>query len=162
MSKDGKLFEQDIKRSVPNHVFSLRLKDDTSGFKGVSNICDFVMYNHPFLFLFELKSLKGKSIHIGSIRENQIKGLMDSEEKRGIISGLIVNFRDVEKTYFMKMSDFMDYLTTTGRKSVPISHFEEKGVLLKGKKLRTRYRYDLDLFLDYLGGLKNVKNQSKR
>ncbi len=40
----GKQFEQEFKASVPPDYYLYRLKDDTSGFYGVSNPCDYILF----------------------------------------------------------------------------------------------------------------------
>lgn len=71
----GKTFEQEFKECVPPDYYLYRLKDDTSGFYGVSNPCDYILFRSPYLFLVELKTHKGKSIPIAKIRPNQIQGI---------------------------------------------------------------------------------------
>ena len=52
----GKTFEQEFKECVPPDYYLYRLKDDTSGFYGVSNPCDYILFRSPYLFLVELKT----------------------------------------------------------------------------------------------------------
>ena len=40
----GKTFEQEFKECVPPDYYLYRLKDDTSGFYGVSNPCDYILF----------------------------------------------------------------------------------------------------------------------
>ena len=62
----GKVFEAEIKASIPSGFYVERYKDDTSGFHGVSNPADFRLYRYPFTFLLELKTHKGKSIPLAN------------------------------------------------------------------------------------------------
>ena len=77
----GKTFEQEFKECVPPDYYLYRLKDDTSGFYGVSNPCDYILFRSPYLFLVELKTHKGKSIPIAKIRPNQIQGMEKARRK---------------------------------------------------------------------------------
>lgn len=47
----GKTFEQEFKECVPPDYYLYRLKDDTSGFYGVSNPCDYILFRSPYLFM---------------------------------------------------------------------------------------------------------------
>ena len=102
----GKQFEQSFKKSVPSNVLIYKFKDGTANFDGqkndnvrfqAKNVCDFMMFNGRYLYLLELKSLKGKSIPFGNFRDNQIKELTKMQHFRNVIAGFIINFRDVAK-----------------------------------------------------------------
>lgn len=99
----GKVFEKEFKDSVPDNVYLERYKDDTSGFYGVSNPADFRLYVFPMLILLELKTHKGKSLPLAKIRENQLKGMLKAVEHYGVYGGYLVNFRDLEETYFLSV-----------------------------------------------------------
>ena len=158
MAKDeGKLFETDFKKSIGSHVFIQRLKDDTAGFKGVANICDYILYQYPNIYLLELKSLKGKSLPFSRIRDAQLKGLAKSDEIRGVIGGFIINFRDYEETYFISVVDMLHYIENSSRKSISLDYCRENGTKIGQHKIRTRYKYDVDNFLDSMGGFINSK-----
>ena len=58
----GKIFEAEIRASLPSDFYIERYKDDTAGFYGVSNPADYRLYKYPLTFLLELKTHKGKSI----------------------------------------------------------------------------------------------------
>lgn len=147
----GKLFEEDFKKSIPKDVFTQRLKDDMSGFKGVANICDYILYRYPYLYLFELKSHKGKSIPFSALREKQYSGLNMVSNFKGVTAGFIFNFRDYNKTYFVDADVLYSYIIAEEKKSFSLKWCEDNGVIIGQKKKRTRYRYRLDEFLDYVG-----------
>ena len=106
MAKDkGKEFEEDLKKSIPPEYYIERYKDDTAGFYGVSNPADYRIYRKPYLFLFELKSHKGKSLPFSCIRDNQIQGMYKAHLTDGIYAGFIINFRDLEETYYLTVGD---------------------------------------------------------
>ena len=89
----GKTFEQEFKECVPPDYYLYRLKDDTSGFYGVSNPCDYILFRSPYLFLVELKTHKGKSIPIAKIRPNQIQGMETATHYEGVYGGNILHNR---------------------------------------------------------------------
>lgn len=155
----GKLFEQDIRASIPAEFFVERYKDDTAGFHGVSNPADFRLYSFPFTFLWELKSHKGKSIPLSKIRNSQLKGMGKASHHRGVFCGFLLNYRDLEDTYYVTFSDLVDeyYVLNNegeyeaksgGRKSIPVQWCRERGKKIPQTKKIVRYSYDLSRMLD--------------
>lgn len=157
---EGKKFEEDLKNSIPPDFFTERYKDDTAGFKGVANPADYRLYKYPLTFLIELKSHKGKSLPLVKIRPNQIKGLYKASHYRGIYAGFIINFRDLEETYYISVDEvFSKYYefddkgdpvikTSAGRKSIPVEWCREYGVRIEQTKKRVRYSYNLSKWLE--------------
>lgn len=145
----GKTFEQEFKASIPPDYYLYRLKDDTSGFYGVSNPCDFILFRSPNLFLVELKTHKGKSIPLTHIRDNQIQGMYKATQYEGVYGGFIINFRDLEETYYITVQDVIQFVQAGERKSIPVDWCRENGVSIAQKKKRVRSTYDLN---SWLGG----------
>lgn len=145
----GKTFEQEFKSSVPPDYYLYRLKDDTSGFYGVSNPCDYILFRSPNLFLVELKTHKGKSIPFTHIRDNQIQGMYKATQYGGVYGGFIINFRDLEETYYVTVQDVAEFKQAGERKSIPVDWCREHGVKIEQKKKRVKYTYDL---AGWLGG----------
>lgn len=160
----GKLFEQQFRKSVlkiPN-LFYYRLKDSPSSWDNKTkskktkskvrftnnNICDTVMYKNPYLFLLELKSHTGARLPLSCIRENQINGLVEASETNGIIAGIICDFSDKDKCYFLDITFVDDFTKNETRKSIPISYFQENGIEIDVKKLRVKKLYDVDKFIE--------------
>lgn len=143
----GKVFEREFKDSVPPECYLERYKDDTSGFYGVSNPADFRLYIYPSLILLELKSHKGKSLPLEKIRDNQLKGMLRAVEHYGVYGGFLVNFRDLEETYFLSVELVEKFVLTGERKSIPVNYFRENGLLIPQKKKRVLYSYDLKEWL---------------
>ena len=143
----GKVFEKEVKDSMPEDCFLERYKDDTSGFYGVSNPADFRLYKYPILILLELKTHKGKSLPLSKIRESQLKGMLKAVEYYGVYGGYLVNFRDLEETYYLSVGYVQNFFESGTRKSIPVDFFREHGFLIPSQKKRTLYRYD---FSDWL------------
>jgi len=80
----GKVFEKEFLNSFPDNLFIQRVKDDTLKFKNVQNCCDFIAYNSPYLFLFELKSTKQKSLPFSNISKYQVDTLYHYNNQAGI------------------------------------------------------------------------------
>lgn len=153
-TKIGKIFEAEIKASIPPDYYVERYKDDTSGFYGVSNPADFRLYRYPLTFLLELKSHKGKSIPLAKIRSSQIRGMSGANGYKGLYCGFILNYRDLEETYYITFSELVSeyfvmdgngkfVVKPEGRKSIPVDWCREHGTKIAQRKKRVRYSYDL-------------------
>ena len=154
----GKKFEANFKASVPDNVFYYRFRDGTSSWSKqegtrfqAKNICDCMLFNGNYLYLLELKSHKNKSLPLSAIRENQIKSLIEADEYKNVIAGFVVNFADVEETYFMNIALAEQWYNNGERKSIPIKAFRDTCILIDSIKLKTNYRYDIRKFLNDYG-----------
>jgi penicillin-binding protein-related factor A, putative recombinase len=104
----------------------------------------------------ELKSVKGKSISFertkddkGIIHYHQIQGLLEVSKYEDILAGFIINFREIETTYFIEISEFCKMIGNLSKKSFNINDLEEyKYVLIPSQKKRTRYKYDMESFIE--------------
>ena len=154
----GKVFEEEIRGSFPADFYVERYKDDTAGFYGVSNPADYRLYKYPLTFLLELKTHKGKSIPLAKIRNNQIQGMYRASQHKGIYGGFILNYRDLEETYYISCGELAaEYFVLNdkgefevnpeGRKSIPVEWCREYGTRISQHKKRVRYSYDLAEFL---------------
>lgn len=143
----GKIFEDEFRSSVPGDCYLERYKDDTSGFYGVSNPADFRLYIYPVLILLELKSHRGKSLPLDNIRDNQLRGMLRAVNHYGVYGGFLVNFRELEETYFLSVGYVEKFINSEERKSIPVEYFRENGVRIPQKKKRTLYKYDLSEWL---------------
>ena len=146
-SNNGHIFEQEFKKSIPKGVYIKRLKVSGMNYKGNGNEGDYLVYLFPHLFIFELKSHKGKSIPFDNLRDNQLKGLKGLKIIPGVKTGFIFNFRDLEKTYFIEIDKVINFMRNGERKSFPIEWVESEGIRVGHKKARTRYTYDLHKLL---------------
>lgn len=144
--KEGKKFEEQFKKSIPDTIYWYRLKDDMSGFKGSNNPCDYFIFN-KFMYQFELKSHKGKSIPFDNIKKHQEEGLLKASKYIGIFAGLILNFRELNKTYYLPIEEYVKYKKSNERKSIPASFCKDKGILIEQELLRVNYRYNIEKLL---------------
>jgi recombination protein U len=151
-NNEGKRFEEDIKKSVPNWCWIYRFKDGTANFSGAKNenvrfqahnICDFMVMTIDKLFLLELKSHKGVSIPFNCIRPKQIEE-MSGIDHQNIRAFFIFNFRDLEKTYAVKAELVKNYIENSSRKSIPIQFCINQGIEIPGEKKKVRFRYNLE------------------
>ena len=153
----GKLFESDIKSSVPDGCWLYRLRDNASSFAGgtntrftSSNVCDYILLDDQTrtLFLIECKSTKGTSIPLSMIRENQKKGLLEAGQ-HCLVAGLLINFRNENNdTFFICIDDYVDMTENVDKKSFNIKDLMENGaVRVDCEKKRSRWKYNIEKFI---------------
>lgn len=150
----GKRLESNFKKSIPDDIFFYRFKDGSSAWGGndkvrfqSSNICDCLIFNGSKLYLLELKSTKGKSLPFANIRENQLKELSLATYYKNIVSGLVIEFSDLDRCFFMYISDITDFIRQGIRKSVPIEYCEEKGIEIEIKKKKVNNSFNIKKLL---------------
>ncbi len=154
----GKMFEQDFKQSSEKVMAIIRLYDQAASFGGGSktrfsprNICDFISYRYPFIYLLELKSHKGKSIPFVNIvtkdSDKRLGKMVELSQRLGIRAYIIFNWRDVGNDTFAVPANLIEkYIKTAPRKSIPHEYTKDFGIKIGSKLKRVRYSYDvLDL-----------------
>lgn len=140
----GKQFEEVIKKSfekIPN-VSVDRLHDQTTGYLGSKNICDFIVYKKPYEYYIECKSIHGNTFPLSNITDNQFRGLLEKSKIKGVFAGVIVWFVDKDVTIFVEIND-LKVAKDLGDKSI---RFDEPYIKLQGKKKRVFFDYDMDYF----------------
>lgn len=151
---EGKRFEENFKKSVPNDTYYLRLHDSSIGFDidnstqrfALKSPFDCILYYKGKMYCLELKSVKNGAIsYAGSnpkIKEHQIKELIKANAF-GINSGFILNFRNTQNTYFLPMAQFEFLRQTLDKKSFNENDVKGVSLLLPHRQLKVNYRYDL-------------------
>jgi len=82
---------------------------------------------------FEAKETKNKtSFPLSNIHPHQIKHI-ESVIRHGGISFVIVSFTTVNKLYLLDGKDLISFINTTERKSIPLTYFDERAILLEYK-----------------------------
>ena len=160
----GKQFEEVVRECferVPG-VSIDRLHDQTTGFKGSQNICDFIVYKKPYEYYFECKTIHGNTLSIhsndpkhkyGNITNRQWEGLLEKSKIKGVKAGVICWWVDRDTTVFMPIEFLVQQRNDFKRKSVQYGYascyFESapRTVTLKGKKKRVFFDYDMEDFL---------------
>ena len=173
----GKIFEDAIKASIPEHCLLIRLPDPPQSFGRSEHLrfsrpnpCDYICHNSEDgkLWCLELKTTSGKSISFENIysdkkesrmiHKHQTLGLLEFSKHNRVVSGFLFNFRLSEgtpeydeHTYFMEVNDFQKMCDSIGKKS-----FNEKDIMLytaiplAGIKKKVRFVWDIDtLFKEY-------------
>lgn len=162
----GKLFEEQIKKSVPDYALLYRLPDAAQSFCGNSNLrfsrknpFDFILWDSKrhILYALEMKTVKGKSISFERSNEknkeihyHQIQGLNKWNRYDGIVCGFIIEFREIETTIFIDIDSFNALTANISKQSFNIDDLINSGLpyfVIRQEKKRTRYIYDIDSFL---------------
>jgi len=148
----GKQFEDNLRKQfeqLPN-TLCLRLYDITMGYKHINNPCDLIVYRQGTLNMFELKAIHGNCLNFKShIRDNQWQSLLNYSYIGGVNAGIICWFIDNDVTVFLDIQ-YLQYLKEKGYKSVNINKDikEISMCIIKGRKKRLFYNYDLEEFLE--------------
>lgn len=150
----GKKFERVIKEAfgkVPG-VSIDRLHDQTTGYRGSSNICDFIVYREPYEYYFECKSVHGASLPFSNITDTQWNGLLNKATFKGVFAGVICWWVDKDKTVFIPIQELVA-MRIVGMKSVRYDAIDDCDgdttmIEIKGKKKRVFFDYDMEEFLN--------------
>lgn len=143
----GKQFEQVIRdafEQVPNTSI-VRLPDPTSGYLGVRNISDFVVYHYPYQYFIECKSVHGNTLPFGNLTYNQWYGLLEMSQIKGVVAGVICWWVDKDVTKFIPIQ-LIQKMQDSGCKSIRYDIIWGSGystVDIKGKKKRVFFDYDM-------------------
>ena len=147
----GKQFEEIIRASflaVPN-VSVDRLADPTSGYLGIRNVSDFIVYKNPNQYYIECKSVHGNTMPFSNITKNQWDGMLEKSKIDGVYAGVIVWFIDHDKTWYIDIQ-WLEYARKYNQKSVnvvkPWSGLE--WLAIHGEKKRIFFDYDMGQFFD--------------
>ena len=121
----GKEFEKKFKddwiRTVDSFIY--RLNDQLSGYKFNSkNICDFICYDYPNLFLIECKTHKGASLPFRNI--TQYDDLIKFVGIKGIRVGIICWLYEKDIVLYIPIST-VSKMKKDNKKSVGIKSIED-------------------------------------
>lgn len=167
----GKDFENQFKASVNELIYYRRINDPAQSFNHTNNLrfslqnpYDCFIYFYPTLFTLELKSTEGTSItfyredfidkenkdkkYSFMVKRNQIAGLTESARFKGIISGLILNFRKTNHTFFIHINDFNSMVKDLDKKSFNEQDvINNNGYLIEQTLKRVKYTYNIQKFI---------------
>jgi len=151
----GKRFESVIRKAfekVPN-VSIDRLHDQTNGFRGSQNICDFIVYREPYEYYFECKSVRRASLPFVNITDTQWNGLLEKSKINGVFAGVICWWIDKGVTKFIpiQLLQYMKECDSAKSYRYEFGGYEPKqynAIEIKGKKKRVFFDYDMEEFLN--------------
>lgn len=156
---EGKKFEDNFKKSIPEDVYYLRLHDSSIGFDiqnstqrfALKSPFDCILFARGEMYCLELKTTSSTSISFAGsgpmIKEHQVKELQKAHSY-GCSAGFIVNFRKTQDTYYLPIDVFVTFKEFYTKKSFNISDLENMPcIYIPSKKLKTNYRYDIEPML---------------
>lgn len=144
----GKQFEGIVRECFERAEFCIdRLHDQTNGFKGSQNICDFVVFRQPNIMYLECKSCHGNTFPLSNITDTQWNGLLDKDLYPGVYAGVMIWWIDKDVTKFIPIYH-LQFLANSGAKSIRFD--TEFGIDVPGKKKRVFFEYDMEKFWEEL------------
>lgn len=175
---EGKRFERDFKASVPADAWCYRLRDSPvsyyggSGAEGIrfaqDNLCDFVLYRAPTLYLLELKTVGTPSAALSSLfgkfdpekscykKQRHLQEMAKAEQSAAGLRALVVLcYRRTGHTYAVPARDVLEWVERAaagGRKSIPEEFCINHGTHVAARQLRVNWRYDVAGMMEKLGG----------
>ena len=145
----GKKFEEQVRAAferVPD-TSVIRLIDPQSGYAGVRNICDFIIYHYPVQYFVECKSCYGNTLPFSNITDNQWTGLLEQSNIAGVVAGYMIWFIDHDITIFVS-ADIMEKHKQLGEKSFNITKpWVGEYEVISGKKRKILFDYDVADFM---------------
>ena len=168
---EGKIFESSVESSSGDQsIYFVRMRDVNpmaikKGMSVPKNKFDCLLFYKGHLFPMELKSTKAKSFSYSesTIKKYQLESLHKASQFKGVIPGLLINFRQPEnKTYFIQIETFLEvkklsenqlphtYSNKLNKSSISIKTCEEVGIELKSTLKKKYHRYYLNHLLDGL------------
>ena len=150
----GKQFEERFKKdwleSFPNSTIT-RLYDNTSGYVAISNISDYICYNHPYQFFIECKSHKGASIPFDKI--TQYDKMKDVVGIKGVRAGVVLWLYDKDKVFYIPISTITE-MKKDDKKSVGLKAVEEGYNIIEipSEKLRVFMKSDYSCLMTLKDG----------
>lgn len=144
----GKQFENVIRKAFEkvDGVSIDRLHDQTTGFVGSKNICDFIVYREPYEYYFECKSVHGNTLSFRNITTTQWNGLLEKSKIPGVFAGVICWWIDKDVTRFIPIQA-LQFAKNFDYKSV---RYDDDYLRIHGKKKQVFFDYNMRMFLDEL------------
>ena len=106
MISKGKQFEKKFKQDflkTTNCSFLYRVPDQLSGYKGTSiNICDFIIYDNPLLYLIETKTHNGNTFPF--VNFTQYQKMLPYVGKQGVRVGVVLWMVDHDTVVYLPVS----------------------------------------------------------
>ena len=133
----GKQFEDKIKEGFERvkDTSVIRLYDVMTGYEGICNPCDFIVYHYPIMYMIECKSIHNNTLNFKSdIRKNQWDELLKYSKINGVVAGYMVWFIDKDKTIFVSSQELLN-LHNNGEKSLNINKLPNH-IVIEGVKKR--------------------------
>ncbi len=110
---------------MPNS-FLIRLYDNTSGYLSISNICDYIGYKKPNIYLLECKSHKGASIPFDAL--TQYDKMREYEDMDGVKAVFIVWLYEKDIVFAVPCKT-LTQMKKDGEKSVGLRNIDNYDII---------------------------------
>lgn len=161
----GKVFEQNFKKSCPDYLLVYRPPDAAQSFDMSSKLrfsqrspCDFMIFDSVgrLFYTLELKtfqnscSFERKKGDKGIIPFHQIESLKKFATHQNVCSGLILDFRKTDNTYFLRIEEWDGLVNSIDKKSFNECDLLKycNPILIDKKKLKVNWKYNVEKFLN--------------
>lgn len=109
----------------PDEGYSFdRIPDQLNGFKGSSNICDFICYKYPEMYYIECKSTWGDRFDFSMLTEKQHDGLLAKSQVAHVHGWVIVLFASYKQAFVIDIREIKK-LEDQGTKSINIKKIDK-------------------------------------
>lgn len=114
-----------------------------------------MMYDGNIFYALELKSFEGSCSFErtkedkGIIHYYQIESLKKFSQYKNVCSGLILDFRKADHTYFLNINEWDDLIQHIDKKSFNEGDMCDycHPIIINKTKLKVNYKYDIEKFL---------------
>lgn len=117
-----KRFKSDWERSFPN-TFIYRLQDSMGGYRGISNICDFICFANNKLYLIECKKHKGNTLPWSAF--SQADRLIKYKDYDNVYPGAIIWFEDHDIVIWVGIDD-IKLMKDQDKKSINVKMIKDE------------------------------------
>lgn len=115
----GKAFEARLKQDflqLEDAVID-RLYDPVGGYRGISNVCDFIGYVYPYIYYLECKSTEQNTFSL--VKLTQYNALLKKKNKKGVNAGVVIWFKKAQKIAYISIEEF-ERIKDLGYKSINV------------------------------------------
>lgn len=136
----------------PDEGYSFdRIPDQMNGFKGSSNICDFICYKYPEMYYIECKSTWEDRFDFSMLTEKQHDGLLEKSRISHVHGWVIVLFASYKRAFVIDIRD-IKRMEDSGKKSINIHKIDSAQIPISCKEITT-IPNNRKTYLDYFGDI---------
>lgn len=136
-----------------------RIPDQTSGYFGSSNICDFDCYKYPYMYYIESKETEHDRWEFNQLTDIQREGLYGKSQIHGVYGLVIVLFTTYKRAVILDIRDIVE----SGEKSINIKKIDKWSIpyveinTVPSRKLMLDYTGNLE---EYVAELQKRRNST--
>lgn len=101
-----------------------RIPDQTSGFYGSTNICDFTCFKSPYMFYIESKETEHDRFDFSMLSDCQYAGLLKKSKIQNCFGLVVVLFASHKRAFILNIQD-IDASIKAGKKSINVTKIDK-------------------------------------